>query len=154
MGMDIQDLKKVPQYIHQLAHWHHHEWIELNPGGTIEKRLVKMQGYLSESFVPSTFVGEKDGELIGSAAIVQSDMDTHENLSPWLASVYVSEKHRRNGYGALLVKHAMEETKQAGIKKLYLFTPDDEPFYQHLGWSTITQEDYMGEPVTLMEVEL
>jgi len=110
--------------------------------------------YLEPEFVPSTFIGKDNGELIGSAAIVKCDMDTHEELSPWLASVYVSACHRKHGYGGLLVRHVMQKAKEEGVRALYLFTPSEEDFYGKLGWRKRSEESYRGAAVTIMEVHL
>lgn len=152
--MNILNLKDEPYHIGKLAEWHHNEWSYLNPDGSIEKRSEKMKMYLEPGFVPSTFIGKDNGELIGSAAIVKYDMDTHEELSPWLASVYVSAGHRQHGYGGLLVRHVMQKAKEKGIKKLYLVTPSEENFYAKLGWSKKFEEIYKGVAVTIMQVNL
>ena len=152
--MHILNLKEAPSRIQQLAEWHHSEWSHLCVDGRLETRLDKMASYLGDDFVPTTFIGEKDGELVGSAAIIKCDMHTHENLSPWLASVYVSNDFRKNGYGASLVRHVMEKAKEQGILKLYLYTPSEEEFYSRLGWIKKSEENYMGETVIIMEVSL
>jgi len=152
--MNILNLQEEPQQIGQLVEWHHNEWSYLNPDGSIEQRTEKMKMYLEPDFVPSTFIGKDNDALIGSAAIVKCDMDTHEELSPWLASVYVSTSHRKHGYGALLVKHIMRKAKAEGIRTLYLFTPSEEDFYTRLGWIKKSEESYRGAAVIIMEVNL
>lgn len=151
--MEIVNLKEEPKHLPVLAEWHHKEWSDLNPGETIEQRIERMQAYLNESFVPSTFIA-KDGALLGSAAIVAHDMETKPDLSPWLASVFVAPEQRGKGLGARLVLHVMNEAKTRGIDTLYLFTPDKVPFYQKLGWKIMTQEKYRGQEVTIMTIEL
>jgi N-acetylglutamate synthase-like GNAT family acetyltransferase len=152
--MNILNLKEEAYHIGQLSEWHHNEWSYLNPDGSVEKRADKMKMYLGSELVPSTFIGKDGEELIGSAAIVESDMDTHEELSPWLASVYVSSNNRKKGYGASLVMHVMEKAKEQGIEKLYLFTPSEETFYKNIGWCKKYEENYRGHLVTVMEVTL
>ncbi|MEH6453057.1 MAG: GNAT family N-acetyltransferase [Psychromonas sp.] len=152
--MNIINIKEETQHIVQLAEWHHKEWSYLNPDGSLEQRIERMKMHLDTDFVPSTFIGKNNDELIGSAAIIESDMDTHQELSPWLASVYVSASHRKHGYGGLLVRHIMHKAKEQGVRKLYLFTPSDEDFYSKLGWSKKSEEEYRGTTVTIMEVIL
>jgi N-acetylglutamate synthase-like GNAT family acetyltransferase len=103
--------------------------------------------------VPSTFIA-KTTELLGSAAIVENDMDTKPELTPWLASVFVAPEYRNQGIGSQLVKHVMQKAKQAGIKAIYLFTPDQTIFYQKLGWEVISTEEYREHSVTVMRVRL
>jgi N-acetylglutamate synthase-like GNAT family acetyltransferase len=151
--MQILDLREEPQHIHILAEWHHHQWSSLNPDGSLEKRIAKMQDYLSDDFVPSTLIAKTD-KLLGSAAIVENDMDTKPELTPWLASVFVAPQYRNQGIGSQLVKQLMDEAKQAGIETIYLFTPDQVNFYQKLGWEVFSSEEYRGHSVTVMRIRL
>ena len=112
-----------------------------------------MQSFSNDALIPSTFIAvEKD--LLGSAAIVAHDMDTKQELSPWLASVFVSPENRSRGIGSELVLQVMNQARNAGIKTLYLFTPDKERFYIRLGWQTISNEIYRGHVVTVMQINL
>jgi N-acetylglutamate synthase-like GNAT family acetyltransferase len=149
----IINLNKAPEHFTLLAQWHHKQWSYLNPCETIEQRIIRMQPYLNDDFIPSTFIAEADG-LLGSAALVSSDMETKPQLSPWLASVYVAPEHRRKGVGAKLVLHVMAQAKLAGIDTLYLFTPDKQSFYHKLGWRFINEEEYHGHLVAVMQARL
>ena len=151
--MQIINLNQCPEAMPQLAQWHHDEWGDYNPGLTLEQRIKRMQPYLDDRAVPSTYVAMEDG-ILGSADIVQYDMTIHQELTPWLASVYVDKPHRRRGIGSQLVKHVMQQAAYAGYSKLYLFTPDQSEFYQRLGWQELTKEVYCGHEVTIMSVEL
>ncbi|MBI4764061.1 MAG: GNAT family N-acetyltransferase [Deltaproteobacteria bacterium] len=151
--MKIIDLKFEPHHIPVLADWHHREWSYLNPNETVEQRIADMQSYLTDRLVPSTFIA-KEEELLGSAAVIEHDLDTRPELSPWLASVFVAPEHRGKGAGSKLVIHVMEKAREAGISALYLFTPDKEHFYQKLGWQTISKETYQGHLITVMKVNL
>lgn len=156
--MRILDLKEEPQHIPTLAQWHHQQWSYLNPGGSIEARIEKMQTYLGDALIPSTFIAidgiAKDGELLGSAAIIAQDMDTRLELTPWLASVFVAPEHRHKQIGRTLVQHIMQKARAANIKTLYLFTPDRAHFYREMGWSALSVEEYRGQMVTVMCVNL
>ncbi|PPD35789.1 MAG: GNAT family N-acetyltransferase [Methylomonas sp.] len=150
----ILNLSQESQHIPTLAAWHHQEWAHLNPGGTLEKRIAKMQTYLDVALVPSTYIYKQDDQLAGSAALIACDMDTRPELTPWLASVFVSPPFRRQGIGSALVRYAMLQAKLAGLDTLYLFTPDQAGFYAKLGWQTLSEESYRGCDITLMHVHL
>ena len=151
--LNIINLKYQPQHIETLAKWHHKEWSHFNPHESISQRITRMQPYLNSNFIPTTYVAT-DHELLGSAAIVVNDMETQTELSPWLASVYVSEKKRNRGIGTKLVKHILRLAQTNNIDKLYLLTPDQHLFYQRLGWSVRSEELYHGTTVTVMEITL
>jgi GNAT superfamily N-acetyltransferase len=150
----IIDLKHSPEHISLLANWHHEQWSYLNPGKSLQKRIDDMQGYLNDTFIPTMYVAMIDSVPIGSAAIVALDMDIRLDLTPWLASVYVVPKHRNRGFGSALVAHVMRRAKRQGVKRLYLFTPDQEHFYVHLGWKRLEKVSYRGTEVTIMSAPL
>ena len=156
--MNIIDLKLAQSHIPTLADWHHREWAYLNPGGSVQKRIEKMQGYLGENVTPSMFVAKEAETLLGSAALVQHDMETKMELSPWLASVYVAPDYRNRGIGSALVKQVVNVAQTAGYSTLYLFTPSKENFYKSLGWLTLSltlsKELFHNEPVTVMQYPL
>jgi len=149
--MPILDLNTAPHFIPQLAAWHHEQWSYLNPGRTAAQLQSQMQEYLGKHAIPKMLVLTEGSELLGSSSLITCDMDTRKDLSPWLANVYVSPDHRNKGLGKLLVTAVMDYAKQLKLEKIYLFTPDQERFYQSLGWNTLTIENYRGEDVTIME---
>jgi len=151
--VNIVDLKKAPEHLSILANWHQREWGHLYPGRSLKDRVEKMSAYLNDDLIPSTFVAF-EGEVKGSAAIVESDMETRTNLSPWLASVFVKSDFRKKGIGSALVRYVMKAAKKADIKELYLFTEHNELFYKRLGWIVFENILYHNQPVTIMKVNL
>lgn len=152
--MKILNLAAAPEHIPTIAAWHHAQWGYLNPGTTVETRIQKMQRYLKGHAVPAMYICVDGDQLVGTAALVESDMDSHPELSPWLASVYVNPDYRNRGVGAALVKHVVSKAKAQGFCPLYLFTPDQKNFYQSLGWEFIAHESYRGGNATLMKITL
>jgi N-acetylglutamate synthase-like GNAT family acetyltransferase len=151
---NIIDLRNEPEHIFLLAKWHHQEWSHLNPKQTDAALAEKMQSYLGSVFIPSMYIYKSENQLAGSAAIINSDMDTHTELTPWLANVYVHAPFRGRGIGTALVTYAMQQSRLNGIDKLFLFTPNETQFYKRLGWDIHSQEDYRGSAVTIMSVQL
>ena len=151
--MEIINLQQRPDVLVQLARWHHEEWGDYNPGLTLEQRIQRMQPHLEDVAVPSTYVA-MDHNILGSADIVRHDMRIHQELTPWLASVYVEQSHRQQGIGTSLVNHVMQQAVTAGYSKLYLFTPDQMNFYRRLGWQQYSKVSYCGHDVTIMTADL
>ena len=148
--MNIEYLPRNQDIIHTLAKWHYAQWGYLNPGDSVETRIADFNAQLGSKGIPITFIALSEATLLGSASLVAHDMDTRPDLSPWLASVYVAPEYRNRGVGSALVRRAMEEARDRGVGRLYLFTPNKEAFYTHLGWSTVERTDYKGEPVVIM----
>ncbi len=152
--MNIHNLRDYPNHIPTLANWHYREWGQLNPARTIEKRIASMHECMNSDPVPSMFIAvDDDDNLAGSAALVAHDMDTHPELSPWLAAVYVAPEFRRRGIGSQLVRHVMSFARQHNLLPAYLFTPDQEALYARLGWLTLKVEPYHNHQVTVMCLE-
>ena len=151
--MLILNLKDKPEHLLPLAQWHHAEWSYLNTLRSFDQRIKDMQEDLQGKAIPTTFVAEDAGELLGSACILAEDMSSHPELTPWLASVYVNEIHRGKGIGSTLVKRVMEHAQENGVKRLYLYTPDQEQMYARLGWQLFSREPYNGTPVTIMAID-
>lgn len=152
--MHILDLTDTQDSLKQLAKWHHAEWEHLNPGKTLEMRIEEMQEYLEGKPVPRTFVFKNGDQLMGSAAIIESDMNTRPELKPWLASVYVEKEFRKRGIGSKLVKQIMKYAREIGIETLYLYTEHEESLYEKLGWERISIDEYMERHVVVMKTNL
>ena len=150
--MKIINLATAPEHIPTIAEWHQAQWGYLNPGGTVESRIEGMQRYLTGATMPVMYICVDGEQLVGTAALVESDMDSHPELSPWLASVYVNQDFRNHGFGTALVNHLVSQAKVLGYSPLYLFTPDRANFYRNLGWQFIAQESYRGGEATLMKI--
>jgi GNAT superfamily N-acetyltransferase len=151
--MQIDYLANHPQFIPELARWHHEEWSYLRPGDTVEARIARLREACARRPMPAAFVAFTDLELLGSAALVNNDMDTRPNLSPWLAGVFVAPAHRRGGIGAALVGRVVLEARALGHRRIYLYTPSAEGFYSKLGWSLFDHALYRGVNVTVMSFD-
>lgn len=138
--------------ISQLACWHHDEWSSLNPQSTVDRRIESLRQHLHTDHIPLTLVAVADDAVIGSASLIEHDLHTHLELSPWLASVYVAPAYRRRGIGSALVRRVVDEAFRFGVTTLYLFTPDRENFYRRLGWQVVEHIIYHGHPVTIMSI--
>jgi len=137
-----------------IAHWHHEEWGYFNPGDSVEKRIANLQTHLGRNQIPTTFVFLSGGILLGSASLVAHDMDTRMDLSPWLASVYVTPEQRSRGIGTALVQRVIEEAVELSVETLYLFTPDRKGFFASLGWSLVEHTEYRGQQVVIMALHI
>jgi GNAT superfamily N-acetyltransferase len=155
--MRIEYLADYPQYLRQLAEWHHAQWSKYNPGDTVEKRMERMQLHMGKRQIPTTFVALDGDSPMGSACIREQDMPNEggrHDLTPWLASVYVSPEFRDRGVGSALVTRVEQEARDIGVTTLYLYTPDRESLYARLGWVAIDRPVYMGETVVVMEKDV
>ena len=151
--MELVHLKERREFIPTLAGWHHNEWGMLHPGGSVEKRITSLEAEVEADGLERTFVAVSGDTLHGSASLVEHDLDTRMDLSPWLASVYVAAEHRRKGIGSTLVRRIVEEATSLGHRTLYLFTLDQEKLYASLGWSRLEETELEGHRITIMKID-
>jgi len=137
-----------------LARWILDEWGYLLPGCTLEDIVAMYEKRTVRGRIPETFVALEGDTVVGAASIIEEDMETHKELSPWLAEVYVASEFRNRGLGSALVRTIIQEAKDLGVRRLYLFTPDKVAFYQHLGWQVLERTEYYEKNVTIMSYEV
>jgi GNAT superfamily N-acetyltransferase len=154
MTIRILNLKERPEFLETLCLWHHNQWNGLNPNLSMTRRQVRMRYYLTNEFIPTTWIAIEGETLLGSAAIIANDMDTRMHLSPWMASVFVASEHRGRGIASQLIRHLMKMAKENDETPLFLFTPDAEALYIKLGWKPIETTEYRGKNVTVMKIDL
>lgn len=148
--MTIDYLDDHPEAMGTLAQWQHQEWGHLRKDDTLEKRLARMQQFLNRDRIPLTVVALEAGEVLGSASLIDHDMETRMELTPWLASVFVGEPYRRRGIGAQLVRRIMAEAARLEVPLLYLYTVHSERFYGALGWTLAERTAYREQKVVVM----
>jgi predicted N-acetyltransferase YhbS len=115
--------------------------------------ITTLRGRAYRDRIPTTLVAMAGDEPIGSVSIVERDMTTHPDLGPWLAAVYVEPLFRGRGVGSELVQRAVRRAAELGAKRVYLYTDDAPAFYERLGWSTVSHENYEGHQVVIMAFE-
>jgi len=149
----IESLADHPQFIPTLATWHRAQWSYLDVGVSVAQRAARLRTHGRDG-VPMTVVALSGDTLLGSASLIAHDMDTRNDLSPWLASVYVAPPHRRRGVGSALVREIVASAAEVGFPALYLFTPDRARFYERLGWHILEHVVYRGYAQVLMSISL
>lgn len=152
--MNISYLADHTEAIPMLAQWFYNEWAYLYPGKTLADVEQLIGARLNTNKLPLALVAFNNQELIGTVCLKINDMDTHPDLSPWLAGLYVSVSMRRNGIGSTLVTAIEKIACELGIERLYLHTPESETFYSKLGWQVKERVNYHGYPVSVMQKKI
>ena len=137
-------------FVDEIAQLHQAEWSHLSSLPTVDARKTALTNAAGREGVPSIYIAYKNNELIGSAALIEHDLDTHPELTPWLAAVFVKEKWRGSGVATLLVDRCEMEAKRIGVKTLYLSTEFATKLYAKLGWEIIERCQYKGAELDVM----
>lgn len=152
--IQIDDLGHHPDAIPVIAQWHQDEWQHISPHLTTASRIALYRSYSNTPAIPCCFLAHDKGRPVGSASLVECDMDTHSHLTPWLASVYVETEHRQQGIASRLITQCLNTAREYNIKAVYLFTPDATEFYLNRGWTLLEQTTCQNEKVDIMYYEL
>jgi GNAT superfamily N-acetyltransferase len=148
--MHIEYLADHLGLLPELARAHFAEWGHLRPDETLEERTRRLEGFCGRGDIPAVFVGLAGDKLCGSAMLIEHDMATRPELTPWLAGVWVAPEYRRGGVGTALVDRVVAEACFLGVPELYLYTPDARGFYSSLGWSVMDRVEYLAQQVVVM----
>jgi len=155
MTLIIESITDHLEHLQTIGRWHWDEWGHADPEGTAEKWIDGLATRTKRDEIPTTYVAlSKQGALLGSVTLVDCDMDTHDNLWPWLAGLYVHPSVRNQGIGGALTRHATVKVQKMEIGELYLYTSTAERLYSRLGWHTVDREFYEGEDVAIMSISL
>lgn len=154
MNLRLEYLADCPEALAGLAGWHHAQWGHLNPQRTLADRVAKFEKHLQRGAIPTTIVAWNEGDLLGSASLVECDLHQRSDLAPWLASVYVAPQYRGHGVGNALVARIEDEARALGVATLYLFTADREAFYARRGWQTFATDTLGEHAIVLMSLKL
>jgi GNAT superfamily N-acetyltransferase len=101
-----------------------------------------------------TFVAVENRRALGTASLDFEDLPPRDDLTPWLASVYVLPEVRSRGLGARLVSAVEEEARANGFKRIYLHTSDRAEFYAKRGWQVLDTIEYWQKINTVMVKDL
>jgi len=147
-----QHIADCPKHITQLATWFQDEWRHYNPECSVQSRSEELKAKIDKNKLPLTMVATANGEILGTYSLDLSDLAIRPNLSPWLASVFVNPKYRKQGIGTLLVKESLRQAYSLGIGTFYLFTKRQQaPWYTSMGWQTIEELFCYGEDIIIMQ---
>lgn len=120
--------------------------------GSAESRpffAALVQNSLRRDGLPITFIARDGERLAGTVGLWRSDLLSRQDLTPWLAALYVDADYRGQGLGEQLQQHAITAARQVGFHDLYLYA-SFRGYYERHGWQPIGGGmEYPAEPVTI-----
>jgi len=146
----IDYLANHPQHIATLAQWQQNQWHDISPQLNIDKRIEFMSTHKNTAAVPVTLIALNNGQLMGSASLIENDMEDRPQYSPWLASVFVAPAFRMQGIASALITAIIQQAEALELDQVYLFTPDESEFYLRRGWKMVEHRHYHGVMVDIM----
>jgi predicted N-acetyltransferase YhbS len=154
LDLRIVPLADRPELIDVVAHWHWDEWGHEDPRGSSARWAEGLRRRAGRDAIPITWVALVDDEPVGSVALIENDMATHPELSPWLSGLFVVPDRRAEGIGSSLTGHCEAAAATLGVRLLYLYTTTSEDLYRRRGWEAVGREVYGAEEVVVMAKHL
>jgi GNAT superfamily N-acetyltransferase len=151
--MVIELLSDHPDFVEDLARWHCEEDGRLDDRHWVAFWRDQLRSESGRDEIPIAFVAIDGDEPVGGVSLVRSNMNSHSELSPWLAGTFVHPTRRGEGIGLALVEHAVECAQALGVSRLYLYTERARGLYEHAGFRHLWDEIYEGGPVAVMAVD-
>lgn len=155
MDFAIGDLGDYRELLPTLARWHFDQWGLLTGASTFDDYVALLGAAAESRRVPSVLVAVREGQVLGSANLVASDLPPRPELTPWLGQLFVEPSRRRDGIGAALVCAVRERARQCGYERVLLYTSGTLPqYYSRLGWRVIEHLTYLERERTVMDYDL
>ncbi|GJL66962.1 MAG: N-acetyltransferase GCN5 [Nitrospirales bacterium] len=149
--MDIEYLDDHQETISTLARWSYEEWSYLHPEKTFAEVETQISAGCNRKQLPITLVALGEARPVGMISLKANDFKARQDLSPWLAGLYVDKLHRKQGVGSRLVVALEKLAVGLGVTRLYLVTDDAEAFYSKHGWTVLERTVSHWHSVTVME---
>lgn len=155
----IQPLSLTPEFIPQVAAWHHQECERQGLKSSLALRQQRLQLHLLGRAVPQTLIATCGENIFGCVSLVNYQSGARPQSaglhSPvWLSNLYVQEPHRQQGIGTLLVDDAIEYAKNLALPELWLSATDFTDFYQKRGWKITRRTRLGGRVVNIMKKDI
>ncbi|UZJ42898.1 GNAT family N-acetyltransferase [Marinimicrobium sp. C6131] len=121
-------------FIDAIAHWHHEHCLARGLTSSLERRAEQLHRHLTREAIPVTLIARKGTEVLGSVSLVRYQASAGGEQRLWLSNLYVPEALRGEGLGSVLVDKACRYAHEQGETELWLFTDNQQDFYQKRGW--------------------
>ena len=139
------------------AEWSHQAWRHEFPQDTVETYLDQyaLASNAGDRLVEVYAALDPLGQLLGLTTLVDDDeLPGVTEPGPWIAAVWVDPSSRTTGIGGSLVRHATLRATSLGVRDLYLYTEDQQAWYERKGWQRVREASLNGLAVTVMTKRL
>ena len=128
------NLALAPCYFDNVFDSIFNEWGDNNPNywKSWIKSSVRLHG------IPATYVVLSDEQYVGTFSIWNCDLQSRQDLSPWVGGIVVEPQFRGQGIGLFIQKEVKKVLKKEGIQEAFLFT-ELNGFYERTGWSFLEE---------------
>lgn len=137
MPYTIHPLHEKPELADACAAWSHGRWgVEENCRDFTQSMIPFAAAAIDNGQLPFTVIAtDENGLPVGMASLWEDDDSTRPHISPWVASVFIHEKHRNQGLGRQLISAIEDVARENGFTEVHLKTSTTKNFYPLLGYT-------------------
>lgn len=128
-------------------------WWGVEKNISLEEITKEYKNTLFKSTLPKIFVLKDNDAVIGVYELKKNDNIPTDEYEPYLASVFIKEEYRGNGYSKILISSAKEETEKLGYKTLYLHSRQIN-LYEKYGFEYIRTIDTEYGPKRIFKFKI
>jgi len=151
--IEIVNLIEKQEYLEEVSEWIWKEW-SYEHGATLEDIVYRSKHSLSKNEIPSMYIALHKEEVVGVVSLWRNDLMARQDLTPWMATLYVKESARGCGIGKMLQEKCIEVSKNLGYSTLYLITHHKD-YYERYGWEFLENAPLNnGEKVRIYQYQL
>lgn len=146
----ISDLRDRPEFASDVADRIWNAWWRKDG-----HELAFIRGLVDENFtstgLPMALVAHDGDTFLGTAHLIDNDLESRPQFSPWVAALWVDEAARGAGLGTALALATANAAFTAGHDTVYLCAkPSLRAYYEAMGWQRI-EDDVEGLDVFAMK---
>jgi GNAT superfamily N-acetyltransferase len=140
VGIAISALRDASQFTATIAERGWHEWW-IDSTTTLAEYRSGIEQMATAVTIPCALVAHRGEQYVGSVLLVDDDLESRQELTPWIAALWVEPEFRRHGIAFELIQAARNEAAGQGYDICYLCaTPSNSPYYFARGFHLLESD--------------
>jgi predicted N-acetyltransferase YhbS len=132
----IEYLADHKAWVHVLAFMHQLEMRTPNERD-FRSSVERFSERTNRDTLPIALVVIEDTIPVGSVSLLEFQLTSYRQLTPWVAGLFVLEQYRGQGIAHRLMQEMESIALSMGHRTLHLFTHTAEKYYESRGWEPI-----------------
>ena len=145
--LEIKSLQDCLSRQNELADYVKEQWPKVS--NVVLPNII--QSAMVADGLPRTYVLLKDGAIIGFYLLIEQELVSRKDVTPWISPLFIDSRERGKAHGSLLLEHARRTAGSLGYDQVYLAT-DHIGYYERYGFREIGLDMFeWGRPTKLYE---
>ena len=149
----ILPLQDAPDSLPVCARWISDEWGQ-DQGYSLEETTEWLNDIIAPGSGEAAFAALDSTTPVGVCLLVDCDLESRSELTPWVSGFYVLPNYRRRSIGTRLMTAVERAATSNDAANLYLYTHTAESLCIRLGWRVTERFSLDGTDFALMEKAL